>query len=134
MMNFSVVYRLFHFSRNSIIPIQYTVQTREYIGSVTRSGGKKLKKTLVAVEKKVLPVETDVNRLLTHVCGTNICKEGGKDIELKPDSEYPSWLWNIRTGPPPPLEELDPNTKQYYRKLRLLGLRRNNQKSTTRKF
>ncbi|XP_071560834.1 large ribosomal subunit protein mL54 isoform X1 [Temnothorax nylanderi] len=99
-----------------------------------RPGVKKSKKTLVAIEKKVLPVETDVNRLLTHVCGTNIYKEGGEDVELKPDSEYPSWLWNIRTGPPPPLEELDPNTKQYWRRLRLLGLRRNNKERTTRKF
>ncbi|XP_018312229.1 39S ribosomal protein L54, mitochondrial isoform X2 [Mycetomoellerius zeteki] len=130
MMNLAVVNRLFYFPRNSIISTRYTVQTREYAGP----GVRKLKKTLVAVEKKVLPIETDVNRLLTHVCGTNIYKEGGKDVELKPDSEYPSWLWNIRTGPPPPLEELDPNTKQYWKRLRLLGLRKNNQKSITRKF
>lgn len=101
---------------------------------VIQSGVKKSKKTLIAVEKKVLPVETDVTRLLTHVCGTNIYKEGGEDIELKPDSEYPSWLWNIRTGPPLPLEELDPNTKQYWRRLRLLGLRKNNKERATRKF
>lgn len=99
-----------------------------------QAGGKKSKKTLVAVEKKVLPVETNVTRLLTHVCGTNIYKEGGEDVELKPDSEYPNWLWNIRTGPPPPLEELDPNTKQYWRRVRLLGLKKNNKESATRKF
>lgn len=95
---------------------------------------KKSKKTLVAVEKKVLPVETDINRLMTYVCGTNIYKEGGEDVELKPDSEYPSWLWNIRTGPPPPLEEMDPNTKQYWRRLRLLGLRKTKKERATRKF
>ncbi|KAG5320934.1 RM54 protein, partial [Acromyrmex heyeri] len=133
MMNLAVINRFFHFPRNSIISTRYTVQMREYAGPATRPGMKRLKKP-VAVEKKVLPVETDVNRLLTHVCGTNIYKEGGKDVELKPDSEYPNWLWNIRTGPPPPLEELDPNTKQYWKRLRLLGLRRNNQKSRTRKF
>ncbi|XP_011067128.1 PREDICTED: 39S ribosomal protein L54, mitochondrial [Acromyrmex echinatior] len=133
MMNLAVINRFFHFPRNSIISTRYTVQTREYAGPATRPGMKKLRKP-VTVEKKVLPVETDVNRLLTHVCGTNIYKEGGKDVELKPDSEYPHWLWNIRTGPPPPLEELDPNTKQYWKRLRLFGLRRNNQKSRTRKF
>ncbi|XP_024889347.1 39S ribosomal protein L54, mitochondrial [Temnothorax curvispinosus] len=133
-MSLAVVYRLFRLPRNSIIPARYTIQTKEYAGPAIRPGVKKSKKTLVAIEKKVLPVETDVNRLLTHVCGTNIYKEGGEDVELKSDSEYPSWLWNIRTGPPPPLEELDPNTKQYWRRLRLLGLRRNNKERTTRKF
>lgn len=96
---------------------------------------KKVKKpVMVSVEKKELPVETDAHRLQTHVCGTNIYKEGGEDVMIKPDSEYPSWLWTIRTGPFPPLEELDPNTKQYWRRLRLLGLRRNNKVKGTKKF
>jgi len=133
-MNLALVYRLSHFSRNSIIPIRCTIQTREYAVPANRPGVKKSKKTLVAVEKKILPVETDVNRLLSHVCGTNIYKEGGEDVTLKPDSEYPTWLWDIRTGPPPPLEEMDPNTKQYWRRLRLLGLRRNNKEAANRKF
>nr|XP_012227662.1 PREDICTED: 39S ribosomal protein L54, mitochondrial isoform X2 [Linepithema humile] len=99
-----------------------------------RSGVKKTKKTtVVTLEKKLLPVEKDVNRLVTYVCGTNINKEG-EDIKIKEDSEYPSWLWTIRTGPAPTLEELDPDTKQYWRKLRLLGLRRNNKERATRKF
>lgn len=54
--------------------------------------------------------------------------------KIKPDSEYPEWLWNIRTGPPPKLEELDPNTKQYWRKLRKLALDRNNKMSKLRRF
>lgn len=132
-MSLVVVHRLFGFLRNSVTPTRYTIQTKEY--AAIRSGMKKTsRKVLVAVEKKVLPVETDVNRLLTHVCGTNIYKENGEDIELKSDSEYPSWLWNIRTGPPPPLEEMDPNTKQYWRRLRLLGLKKNNKERATRKF
>ncbi|XP_036144219.1 39S ribosomal protein L54, mitochondrial [Monomorium pharaonis] len=133
MMNLAVVYRLFQ--KNSIISTRYMIQTKEYTaGPVIRPGVKKLKKTLVAVEKKVLPVETDVDRLLTHVCGTNIYKEGGEDVKLKPDFEYPSWLWNIRTGSPPCLEEMDPNTKQYWRRLRLLGIRNTKKERTTRKF
>ncbi|XP_011861819.1 PREDICTED: 39S ribosomal protein L54, mitochondrial [Vollenhovia emeryi] len=131
-MSLAVVYRLFRIPAKSLIPTRHTIQTQEY--AAVRPGTKKVKKTLVAVEKKVLPVETDVNRLLTHVCGTNIYKEGGEDVKLKPDSEYPSWLWNIRTGPPPPLEEMDPNTKQYWRRLRLLGLRKKNKERATRKF
>lgn len=93
-----------------------------------------MKRPLKKSEKKILPVEKDVNKLLTYVCGTNLCKEGGEDVKIKPDSEYPSWLWNIRTGPPLTLEELDPNTKQYWKKLRSLGLRRNNKLRKTRKF
>lgn len=97
-------------------------------------GGKKSKKILTAaVEKKELPVEKDVNKLLTYVCGTNICKEG-EDVKIRPDSEYPDWLWTIRTGPAPTLEELDPNTKQYWRKLRKLGLQRRNKIQATKKF
>lgn len=99
-----------------------------------RSGVKKIKKTTTTLEKKLLPIEKDVNRLVTYVCGTNIYKEGGEDVKIKEDSEYPSWLWTIRTGPAPTLEELDPNTKQYWRKLRLLGMRRNNKERKTRKF
>lgn len=95
---------------------------------------KKSKKIMATTEKKLLPVETDVNRLVTYVCGTNLLKEEGEDVKIKPDSEYPNWLWTIRTGPPPPLEELDPNTKQYWRRLRLLGLKRNNKQRATRKF
>ncbi|XP_070160564.1 large ribosomal subunit protein mL54 [Polyergus mexicanus] len=132
-MNLSTVYRLFHFSRNSIIPIQYTIQTKNYAKPVFQTGMKKLKKSSIAAEKKLLPVETDINRLLTYVCGTNILKEG-EDVKIRPDSEYPSWLWTIRTGPAPSLEELDPNTKQYWRKLRVLGLKRNNKERATKKF
>lgn len=89
--------------------------------------------TSVAVEKKLLPVETDAHKLVNYVCGTNIYKEG-EDVKIKPDSEYPSWLWTIRTGPAPTLDELDPSTKQYWRKLRKLGLRRNNKIQATKKF
>lgn len=42
----------------------------------------------------------------------------GENIKLKPDSEYPSWLFELRLGPPPELEELDPNYYQYWQKLK----------------
>lgn len=45
-----------------------------------------------------LPVETDAKRLVTHLCGSNLLVEGGQDIELKPDNEYPEWLWNLHIG------------------------------------
>ncbi|EFN88162.1 39S ribosomal protein L54, mitochondrial [Harpegnathos saltator] len=126
----SIICRLFHFPKGSVLLIQHAIQARSY--AILMS--KKPKKSFsVSVEKKVLSVETDPYKLQSHVCGTNIYKEG-EDVKIKSDSEYPSWLWNIRTGPPPPLEEMDPNTKQYWRRLRLLGLRRNNKIKGTKKF
>jgi len=49
------------------------------------------------IEKTEISVETDAKKLLTYVCGSNIYKEG-EDVKLKPDSEYPDWLWNLNTG------------------------------------
>lgn len=94
---------------------------------------KKLGKLGPVAEKKEIPVETDVNRLVNFVCGSNIYKTG-EDIQLKPDSEYPEWLWKMHTGKPLPLEELDPNTKHYWRRLRKMAHRRNNQLLKLKKF
>ncbi|XP_019873616.1 39S ribosomal protein L54, mitochondrial [Aethina tumida] len=94
---------------------------------------KKLGKLGPVVEKKVLPVETDANKLVNFACGTNIFKTG-EDIQLKPDSEYPEWLWNIRTGDPKPLEELDPNSKEYWRRIRKMAMRRNNKLAQLKMF
>lgn len=47
-------------------------------------------------------------------------------FQIKPESEYPDWLWDIHVGPPKKLEELDPNTKEYWRRLRKQALRQNN--------
>ncbi|OAD59336.1 39S ribosomal protein L54, mitochondrial, partial [Eufriesea mexicana] len=94
--------------RKSIIPIQYAINVKNYAAEVIN-----------------IQVETDVNKLLTYVCGSNIYKQG-EDIKLKPDSEYPEWLWNIRLEPPK-LSDLDPNTKQYWRYVRRQALIRNNQ-------
>ncbi|XP_059613203.1 large ribosomal subunit protein mL54 [Phlebotomus argentipes] len=94
---------------------------------------KKLGKLGPVVEKKELPVETDVNKLITHVCGSNLYQTG-EDIKLKPDSEYPDWLWTLHTGKAKTLDELDPTTKAYWRRIRKMGLRRNNQMLKLRKF
>ncbi|KAF5280437.1 hypothetical protein FQR65_LT03246 [Abscondita terminalis] len=85
---------------------------------------KKIGKLGPIAEKKVLPVETDSQKLVTYACGTNIYKTG-EDVKLLPDEEYPSWLWNVRTGPPPPLEELDPNSKQYWKRIRKMAMKNN---------
>lgn len=94
---------------------------------------KKLGKLGPIAEKIVLPVETDAHRLVNYVCGSNIYQKG-EDVQLRPESEYPDWLWNIRVGPPAKLEELDPETKQYWRKLRGMALKRNNTLAKLKKF
>lgn len=84
-------------------------------------------------EKKMLPVETDPQTLTTFCCGSNIYKTG-EDVKLKPHNEYPDWLWQIRLGPPPPLDKLDPNTKEYWRRIRKMAIQRNLRLSKLKKF
>lgn len=107
----------------------------KYFSGVSMLGLKKKKmgKMGPVLEKKVLPVETDPERLVNYVCGSNIYKTG-EDIKLKSDNEYPDWLWNLRTGSPPPLEDLDPNSKEYWSRVRTLGIRRLNKLRKLKKF
>lgn len=58
---------------------------------------KKLGKGGPVLEKSEIPVETDAKKLVNYVCGSNILKEG-QDIEIKPNTEYPDWLWNLNIG------------------------------------
>ncbi|CAK9822924.1 39S ribosomal protein L54, mitochondrial [Anthophora retusa] len=127
-MSFLSILRLSRIGEHVIIPTQYIIQTKHYAaGGKSGSDKKKTFSKQFTVKQKVeLPVEKDVNKLLTYVCGSNIYKEG-EDVKLKPDSEYPEWIWNIRTEPPK-LEELDPNTKQYWRYIRRKALVQNNRK------
>lgn len=55
-------------------------------------------------------------------------------MQIKEDSEYPDWLWQLNTGAPPRIEDLDPNTKQYWLRVRAAGMRRNNKLRSMRKF
>ncbi|XP_018322991.1 39S ribosomal protein L54, mitochondrial [Agrilus planipennis] len=107
---------------NYALKIQYSNVVGGMLGTIKKKKGK----LGPMMEKKVLPVETDPEKLLSYCCGSNIYKTG-EDVKLKPDSEYPDWLWSIRTGPPPPLEELDRNSIEYWRRVRKMGMRRNNQ-------
>ncbi|XP_071455689.1 large ribosomal subunit protein mL54 [Hetaerina americana] len=94
---------------------------------------KKLAKAGPTIEKVVLPVETDPEKLVNYLCGSNIFKEG-EPVKLKPDEEYPSWLWNLRTGKPPPLSELNPEEKYYWKRVRKMGMVQNNKLLRLKKF
>ncbi|KAL1463366.1 hypothetical protein WDU94_015122 [Cyamophila willieti] len=118
-----MILRLYKF----LVPLQWnTVSKAAYaetasgtLGGLTKAKAKKTKGAVGGVsDKKVFPAEKDAKKLIKYLCGSNILKEGGQDVELKPDSEYPEWLWTLRTGPAPKLEELDPSTKYYWLKLR----------------
>ncbi|CAD7078107.1 unnamed protein product [Hermetia illucens] len=134
-MNVSLLSSAFNIlrTRSSSMP---SIFLRQYAKPAAAPGGKKLKKLGKLgpiIEKKEIPVETDVNKLVNYVCGSNIYKTG-EDVKLKPDSEYPDWLWKMNVERIIPLEELDPNSKQYWRRLRKVALRRNNQLSKLKKF
>ncbi|XP_065351356.1 large ribosomal subunit protein mL54 [Cloeon dipterum] len=96
------------------------------IGGLGKASKKKLGKLGPVAEKTVLSVETDTKKLRDFVCGSNLQKEGGEEIQVKPDSEYPDWLWTIRTGKFPELSEMDPESKEYWLKVRRMGRWNNN--------
>jgi len=79
----------------------------------------------VAPARHRLEPETDPVKLTTFLCGGNISREGGKDPELRPESEYPDWLWTLRTERGSPgLDELDPDTWEYWLKLHKYNTKR----------
>ncbi|CAG9820331.1 unnamed protein product [Phaedon cochleariae] len=123
--------------RKTLISFQLSFPRNNYAKPGAMMGGalkkKKLGKMGPTMEKKVLPVETDPIKLATFVCGANIYKTG-EEVALKPNEEYPDWLWDIRLGSPPPLEELDPNSKEYWRRIRKMAMRRNNKISQLKQF
>lgn len=74
-----------------------------------KKGGSKGKgdvKPSVSIEQGYLNMDVCV--------GANITK-GGADPVLKEDSEYPEWLWEL-LEPVKSYKELDPGTKQYWRR------------------
>ena len=74
--------------------------------------------TLSALQ--IFDVETDTNKLLSHCCGLNYRTEGdwSEPVELKPDTEYPDWLWKMNIKRPRPTsDELDYGTLEYFKTL-----------------
>eukprot|EP01135_Chromosphaera_perkinsii_P000176 Nk52_evm1s35 gene=Nk52_evmTU1s35 len=59
------------------------------------------------------------------VKGANIYVTGS-DPEIKPDSEYPEWVWSL-ADPPKTKDDFDPVTdKRYWKKLKKEQLRKKN--------
>lgn len=78
------------------------------------------------MKKIELAVEKDAKKLATFCCGLNILKKDGTDIELKPDSEYPEWLWDLHVDKGPSLEDMEPDTLEYWARKRRVALRYKN--------
>ncbi|VDD76224.1 unnamed protein product [Mesocestoides corti] len=98
------------------------IQADRFLITVLKRGfaSKKAVKGVAAVARtREIPVETDTNMLVNYCCINYRIDD--KPIPLKPDSEYPEWLWSIRTSRrPPPLSEINPDSYYYWRRLRRL--------------
>uniref|UniRef100_A0A8C2H399 Large ribosomal subunit protein mL54 n=1 Tax=Cyprinus carpio TaxID=7962 RepID=A0A8C2H399_CYPCA len=67
----------------------------------------------------------DPVRLCTHAIGANIFKQG-EDPLIKPKEEYPEWLFELDLGPPKKLNELEPDSREYWKLLRKEHIWRHN--------
>ncbi|VDK22862.1 unnamed protein product [Anisakis simplex] len=65
-------------------------------------------------------IESDVEKLCSHVCINYFVQGEEPGPKILPDSEYPQWLFELDLRPPRPLEDLDPDLDGwlYWRELR----------------
>lgn len=71
-----------------------------------------------------LEVETDPHKLVNYCCGLNYHLDEPL-VKLKPDNEYPDWLWNLRLTEKPNSWDMEKGTKEYYLRLAEEGNNRN---------
>ncbi|XP_008333565.1 large ribosomal subunit protein mL54 [Cynoglossus semilaevis] len=106
------------------------IQTRAYAKKV---GIKGKGKGMVKEELKGPEVCKDPVRLTTYAVGVNIYKEGD-DPKLKNPEEYPGWLYELHLGAAKKLTELEPESWQYWRRLRKENIWRSNRLSKGKQF
>ncbi|ELU14406.1 hypothetical protein CAPTEDRAFT_153561 [Capitella teleta] len=83
-------------------------------------------------QRKFLDVEKDPVLLTTRLVGGNINKEG-EDPILEEDSEYPDWLWELRTERGVlELDEMSKDSLQYWKRLARLERKKVNVLRKTR--
>ncbi|KAL3866874.1 hypothetical protein ACJMK2_044127 [Sinanodonta woodiana] len=122
--------------KHASVVVNFSNLLRRMVHQTASCGAKKVGggKAVAPVAKKDLEVEQDPQKLCKLLCGGNIFKEGS-DPELKPDNEYPDWLWNMRLDrQAAPLSELDPETPQYWSRLKTLNMRRKKRLQSMKKF
>ncbi|XP_013869653.1 large ribosomal subunit protein mL54 isoform X2 [Austrofundulus limnaeus] len=84
-------------------------------------------------ELKEPEVCKDAVRLTTYAVGVNILKQG-EDPKLKPREEYPDWLFELNLGKPLTLQDLEPGSWAYYRRLRKENIWRYHKLSKVKRF
>ncbi|XP_051980453.1 39S ribosomal protein L54, mitochondrial-like [Xyrauchen texanus] len=100
----------------------FLTQSRGYAKkAVTKAKGKGMVKEVL----KGPEVCKDPVKLCTHAVGVNIFKQG-EDPPLKPKEEYPDWLFQLDLGPTKKLNELDPDSREYWNLLRKEHIWRHN--------
>lgn len=89
---------------------------RSLINHVQRRTPVNVPPTTTGKRRFRLDVETDPHKLVNYCCGINFHIDEPL-VKLKPDEEYPDWLWNLRLDAQPPSWELEHGTKEYYLQL-----------------
>ncbi|CAG0893613.1 unnamed protein product [Cyprideis torosa] len=109
----------------SVFQQRRTAVTKKVTGSSVTGLGSKVGavKSGPMVQKAKIPAERDPVKLQTYCYGTNFM-EDSEPVALKPDSEYPDWLWTLRLEDHPPLEEIEPGTKYYWERVKALNMDR----------
>ncbi|XP_058494324.1 large ribosomal subunit protein mL54 [Solea solea] len=98
------------------------LKTRGYAKKVVAKGKGK---GMVKEELQGPEVCKDTVKLTSHAVGANIFKQGD-DPKLKPPEEYPEWLFQLNLGEPKKLPELEPDTWEYWKRLRKENIWRSN--------
>ncbi|KAF6721422.1 39S ribosomal protein L54, mitochondrial [Oryzias melastigma] len=90
-------------------------------------------KGMVKEELKGPEVCKDPIRLTSHAVGVNIFKQG-EDPKIKPTEEYPEWLFDLNLGEAKKLDELEPDSWDYWNRLRKENILRYNKLHKGKKF
>ncbi|XP_047443930.1 39S ribosomal protein L54, mitochondrial [Mugil cephalus] len=90
-------------------------------------------KSMVKEELKGPEVCKDPVRLTSYAVGVNVFKQG-EDPKLKPPEEYPEWLFQLNLGDPHKLHELEPDTWEYWKRLRKENIWRSNRLHKGKRF
>uniref|UniRef100_A0A3B3V347 Large ribosomal subunit protein mL54 n=1 Tax=Poecilia latipinna TaxID=48699 RepID=A0A3B3V347_9TELE len=99
-----------------------SIQTCGYAKKVAPKGKGK---GMIKEELKGPEVCKDPVRLTSYAVGVNIYKQGD-DPKIKLPEEYPEWLFQLNLGEAKKLHELEPDTWQYWKRLRKENMWRNN--------
>ncbi|XP_073700812.1 large ribosomal subunit protein mL54 [Garra rufa] len=108
---------------NELFVTTLRIQSRSY--AVKKPAVKGKGKGMVKEVFKGPDVCKDPVRLCTHAVGVNVFKQG-EDPLIKPKEEYPEWLFQLDLGPPKKLNELEPDSREYWKLLRKEHIWRHN--------